>query len=257
MWKEIKVAGTKVPVLFEEGKMIGLGTIVNCIAIIVGGIIGCTFGTVLKERVRDGLMKAMGLAVLFVGISGTLKEMLVIKDGMIETQGSLMMIVSLAVGCVVGEWIDIDAKFILFGEWLKKISGNQKDSKFTIGFVTSSLTVCIGAMAIVGAIQDGIYGNHNTLFLKAILDFVIIMILSTTLGKGCIFSAVSVFLVQMSATLLASLLTGVFSDAALSNLSLVGNILIFCVGVNLIHSNTFKVANLLPSILIALLYGLF
>lgn len=236
--------------------MIGLGTIVNCIAIIVGGVVGCTFGTILKDNVRDGLMKAMGLAVMFVGISGALKEMLVEQDGIIHTQGSLMMIVSLAIGCVIGEWIDIDGKFVLFGEWLKKISGNKNDSKFTIGFVTSSLTVCIGAMAIVGAIQDGIYGNHDTLFLKAILDFVIVMILATTLGKGCIFSSVSVFLLQMSVTLLASLLTGVFSDVALSNLSLVGNILIFCVGCNLIRSNSFKVANLLPAIFVALLYGL-
>ena len=237
--------------------MIGIGTIVNSVAIIAGGIVGCSCGNVFKQEIRDGLMKVMGLAVMFVGISGTLEKMLVINDGVIETQGSLMMIISLAIGCVLGEWIDIDSKFVLFGQWLKKVSGNGNDSKFVTGFVTSSLTVCIGAMAIVGAIQDGMYSNPQTLYLKAILDFVIIMILSTTLGKGCIFSSVSVFLLQMSVTLLAHFLAAFLTETALSNLSLVGNILIFCVGVNLIRSDTFKVANLLPSIIIAIIYGLF
>ncbi len=237
--------------------MIGTGTIVNSIAIIVGGIIGCVCGNVFKQEIRDGLTKAMGLAVMFVGISGTLEKMLIINNGILETQGSLMMIISLAIGCIVGEWIDIDSKFVLFGEWLKKVSGNGNDSKFVSGFVTSSLTVCIGAMAIVGSIQDGMYGNAETLYLKAILDFVIVMILSSTLGKGCIFSSVSVFLLQMSVTLLSHYLAPWLTETALSNLSLVGNILIFCVGVNLIRPSTFKVANLLPSILVAIIYGLF
>ena len=237
--------------------MFGSGTIVNCIAIIIGGIIGCVFGNVLKEDVRNNLMKVMGLAVLFVGLSGTMEKMLVLKDGNLSTQGSLMMIISLAIGCVIGEWIDIDHKFLTFGKWLKQASGNGNDSKFVIGFVMASLTVCIGAMAIVGAIQDGMYGNAQTLYLKAILDFVIIMILATTLGKGCIFSSVSVFILQMSVTILAHFLAPWLTQAALNNLSLVGNILIFCVGINLIKPDTFKVANLLPSLIIAIMYGLF
>ncbi len=234
--------------------MIGLGTIVNSLAIILGGIIGCLFGNVLKENVRESLMKVMGLSVLFVGISGVMEKMLVIKNSNIGTQGSLMMILSLSVGCMIGEWLDIDQKFISFGKWLRQKSGNGQDSRFLVGFVSASLTVCIGAMAIVGAIQDGLYHNPQTLYLKAILDFVIIMLLAASLGKGCAFSSIPVFILQMSVTLIACFLGGFLNDTSINNLSLVGNILIFCVGVNLIHENTFKVANMLPSLVVAILY---
>lgn len=237
--------------------MIGTGTLVNTAAIVGGGLIGMFSGNILKEHIKDGLMKANALAVIFVGISGTLQEMLVINEGEVETQGTLMMIVSLCLGTVIGEIIDIDGKFEAFGEWLKKISGNANDSGFVNGFVTASLTVCIGAMAIVGAIQDGIYANPSTLYLKAILDFTIILIMTASLGKGCIFSAVSVFLFQGCITLLASLIAPWMSEAALSNLSLVGNTLIFCVGVNLIRKDTFHVGNMLPAVLIAVIFSFF
>ncbi len=234
--------------------MIGLGTIVNSVSIILGGIIGCLFGNVLKENVRQSLMKVMGLSIIFVGISGVMEKMLVIEKSGIETQGSLMMIISLAIGCLIGEWIDIDQKFICFGRWIREKSGNGQDSRFLVGFVSASLTVCIGAMAIVGAIQDGLYQNPQTLYLKAILDFVIIMLLSASLGKGCAFSSIPVFILQMSVTIIACFLGGFLSDTSINNLSLVGNVLIFCVGVNLIHENTFKVANYLPSLVVAIIY---
>lgn len=237
--------------------MIGTGTLVNVAAIIIGGLIGFFSGNILKPHIKDGLMKANALAVIFVGISGTLQEMLVINEGKVETQGTLMMIVSLCVGTVIGEIIDIDGKFEAFGEWLKKVSGNKNDSQFVNGFVNASLTVCIGAMAIVGALQDGMYSNPSTLYLKAVLDFTIILIMTTSLGKGCVFSAVPVFLFQGSITLLASLIAPWMNETALSNISLVGNTLIFCVGVNLIREDTFHVGNMLPAILIAVIFAFF
>lgn len=237
--------------------MIGTGTIVNVLAIIAGGLIGAFSGNILKPHIKDGLMKANALAVIFVGISGTLQEMLIINEGNVETQGTLMMIVSLCVGTVIGEIIDVDGKFESFGEWLKKVSGNTNDSRFVNGFVNASLTVCIGAMAIVGALQDGMYSNPSTLYLKAVLDFTVILIMTTSLGKGCIFSAVSVLLFQGCITLLAKLIAPWMSEAALSNISLVGNTLIFCVGVNLIRKDTFHVGNMLPAILIAIIFAFF
>jgi uncharacterized membrane protein YqgA involved in biofilm formation len=143
-----------------------------------------------------------------------------------------------------------------FGEWLKQKTGNSKDKSFVEAFVTASLTVCIGAMAIVGAIEDGIAGDPTILITKAILDLVIIAVMAASLGKGCIFSAIPVGIFQGSVTLLARLVEPLLTVAALDNLSLVGSVLIFCVGVNLIWKNTIRVANLLPALIAAIAYAL-
>lgn len=237
--------------------MPGFGTLVNMGAIIVGGILGILGGSFLKENIRNTLMKANGLCVLFLGIAGTMSCMLKIsEDGSISTYGTIMMIASFAIGSIIGEMIDLDGKLELFGEWLKRKTGNAKDPKFVNAFVTSSLTVCIGAMAIVGAIQDGLYHDSSTLIVKAILDFMIILVMAASLGKGTIFSFVPVGILQGSVTILSTFLASIMTDAASLNLSLTGNILIFCVGVNLIYPKTFKTANMLPAIVIAVIYAL-
>lgn len=127
----------------------------------------------------------------------------------------------------------------------------REGQEFVNGFVTASLTVCIGAMAIVGAIQDGILGDCSTLAIKAILDFIIILVMTCSMGKGCAFSAIPVFVWEGAVTLLAHLLEPVMTGAALANLSLIGSILIFCVGLNLIWGKKIRVANMLPSVLLA------
>lgn len=162
-----------------------------------------------------------------------------------------MMIFSMAIGSVLGELFDIDRRMKQFGEWLKRKTGNAKDARFVDGFVTASLTVCIGAMAIVGSIQDGIAGDHSTLFAKAILDMIIVMVFATTKGKGCIFSAIPVGILQGSVTLLARLISPYITDHAMENLSYVGSILIFCVGINLFFDKKIKVANMLPALVVA------
>ena len=164
-----------------------------------------------------------------------------------------MIIVSLALGALIGELLGIERWFEKLGEWLKIKTGSAKDKAFVEGFVTASLTVCIGAMAIVGAIQDGLVGDYSTLATKGILDFIIIMVMTCSLGKGCIFSAVPVALWQGSITLLARLIKPIMTEAALANLSLVGSILIFCVGLNLVWGKKIRVANLLPAIVIAVI----
>ncbi|MDX8419780.1 DUF554 domain-containing protein [Stecheria sp. CLA-KB-P133] len=234
--------------------MAGLGILVNALAIIAGGIIGMVFGKKIPERMQETLLKVNGTAVLFIGIGGAMSKMLTIKDGVVNTQGSMMMIGSLAIGTVVGELLDLDGWMHRFGVCLQKKTGNGSDSHFIEGFVSASLTVCIGAMAIVGAIADGIDGNHSILFAKAVLDLIIVMVMSASLGKGCLFSFVPVVILQGSVTLLAKLIAPLITTAALDHISYVGSVLIFCVGVNLVFDSKIRVANILPAILVAALW---
>ena len=141
-----------------------------------------------------------------------------------------------------------------FGVWLRSKSGNDGDSKFVEGFVTASLTVCIGAMAVIGAIEDRLMNNYTILFAKAVLDLIIILVMTASLGKGCIFSAISVGIFQGLITLLAGFLQPLMTDMALNNPSYIGSILIFCVGINLMFGPKIRVANLLPSLIIASLW---
>ncbi len=234
--------------------MAGLGTLINALAIIAGGIIGMVFGKKIPERMQETLLKVNGTAVLFIGIGGAMSKMLTIKDGVVNTQGSMMMIGSLAIGTVAGELLDLDGWMHRFGVCLQKKTGNGSDSHFIEGFVSASLTVCIGAMAIVGAIADGIDGNHSVLFAKAVLDLIIVMVMSASLGKGCLFSFVPVVILQGSVTLLAKLIAPLITTAALDHISYVGSVLIFCVGVNLVFDSKIRVANILPAILVAALW---
>ncbi len=232
--------------------MRGLGTIINAFAVILGGMLGILGKRFLKEHYQETIIKSTGFSVLFLGAAGTLAKMLVPTEEGLTVSGSMTLILSLALGALVGEIIDIDALFDRFGDWLKHKTGSDGDNQFTNGFVSASLTVSIGAMGIMGSIQDGIYGDHSTLMAKAILDFIIVMIMASSMGKGCVFSFLPVALIQGSITALAVVLSGFVTDAMLSNLSLVGNILIFCVGVNLVWPKTIKVANLLPALVFAI-----
>ena len=231
--------------------MAGLGTIINSAAIIVGGVFGLLFGKILNERIQDSLQKASGICVLFIGIAGAMEGMLKLSGSSLSAGRSMFIVASLALGALVGEILNIEHGFERFGEWLKVKTGNAKDKSFVEGFVTASLTVCIGAMAVVGSIKDGLSGDYSILATKAILDFIIIMVMTCSLGKGCIFSAIPVAVFQGLITALARLIKPLMTDGALANLSLIGSILIFCVGVNLVWDKRIKVANLLPSLVFA------
>ena len=233
--------------------MIGLGTIINTAAILVGGLGGALFGRFLSESAQDTLTKVCGVSTLFIAVSGALEGMLTVENGAIVSGGAMLIIGSLAIGAIIGELLKIEDAFERFGQWLKVKTGNAKDTGFVNAFVTASLTVCIGAMAIVGSIQDGITGDYSILATKAVLDLIIIMVMSCSLGKGAVFSAIPVAILQGTITALAGLVRPLMTDAALANLSLVGNVLIFCVGVNLVWGKKIKVANLLPAIVIAVI----
>jgi uncharacterized membrane protein YqgA involved in biofilm formation len=185
---------------------------------------------------------------MFMAIAGFVRESLVISNDTISTQGTNMLIFSMVAGALVGEALNIDKRLNQFGSWLKMKTGNAKDNRFIDGFVTASLTVCIGAMAVIGSITDGILGDWSILATKSILDAIIIAIMASAYGKGCIFSCIPVFLFQGSITLLAKLLEPIMTAPALSNLSLVGSVLIFCIGINIAFKKHIKVSNLLPAI---------
>ena len=233
--------------------MIGLGTIINTAAIIIGGIIGHFTGKLFKQEQQIALNKTCGISVMLIAIAGAMQGMMHIDAGAIVSGKSMLVVLCLTVGTIIGELIGIEKGFERFGEWLKKKTGNSGDKQFVNAFVTASLTVCIGAMAIVGAIQDGILGNYSTLAVKSVLDFIIIAVMTSSLGKGCAFSAIPVLIFEGSITLLARIVSPVMTDMAISYLSLIGSILIFCVGLNLVWGKTIRVANMLPAVLLAVI----
>lgn len=237
--------------------MFGLGTIINMLAILAGGLIGRLVGKAIPKRVQDMLYMVCGIATLFIGIGGCLQHMLTVENGVLNTQGTMMMLLSLTIGALIGEWINLEKRLEQFGEWLKRKTGNSGDATFIDGFVTASLTVCIGAMAIVGAIQDGMEGDISVLAAKSVLDLVIVCVMAASMGKGCIFSLIPVGILQGSVTALSVVLKPVMAESALSNLSYVGSVLIFCVGVNLVWGKKVKVANLLPAVVIAVVWAFF
>lgn len=235
--------------------MTGLGTIINVAGILAGGLGGILFGKRLGGRYQDTLMNANGICVLFLGIAGCMEEMLTITKEGLSSQGTMMMIGCFAMGALIGEWLNIEYHMEQFGEWLKRKTKSEGDASFVDAFVTASLTVCIGAMAVVGSIQDGIMGDYSILAAKAVLDLIIILVMTASMGKGCIFSAIPVAVFQGAVTLLSRLVEPLMTDKALSNLSLTGSMLIFCVGVNLIWGKKIKVANLLPAIFLAVAWA--
>ncbi len=233
--------------------MTGLGTIINSAAIVAGGLIGHFSGKLFKEAQQDSLTKTCGVSVMFIATAGAMQGMLSVEGGKILGGKSMLVVLALALGTILGELCKIERGFERFGEWLKKKTGNSGDSQFVNAFVTASLTVCIGAMAIVGAIQDGIKGDFSTLAVKSVLDLIIIAVMTSSLGKGCVFSAIPVFVFEGLITLLARLISPLMTELAIVYLSLVGSILIFCVGVNLVWGKKFRVANMLPSVVFAVI----
>lgn len=233
--------------------MTGLGTIINSISIVAGGLIGHFTGKLFKSEQQESLNKACGVSVLFIGIAGAMEGMLKINGSEISSGKSMLVVLCLALGTILGEFIGIENGFEQFGEWLKKKTGNSGDARFVNAFVTASLTVSIGAMAIVGAIQDGLTGDYSTLVVKSVLDFIIIVVMTSSMGKGAMFSAIPVFAFEGCITLLAQLVSPVMTQTAIAYLSLIGSVLIFCVGVNLVWGKKLSVANMLPSVVLAVL----
>ena len=219
-----------------------LGTIVNSIAIIFGALLGIIIKKGMKEKYKTTVMDGIGLSVVIIGIMGG-----------IESNNIILIIASIVVGSIVGEILDIDSKLENLGNNMEKRFG-KGDSNFSKGFVTASLVYCIGAMAIVGALESGLTGNHETLFAKSILDGITAIIFSSTFGIGVAFAAIPVFIYQGIITLLANSAKDLLTTNVINEMSAVGGILILAIGINILGIKKIKVANMLPSIIIPLIY---
>lgn len=225
-----------------------LGTIVNSIAIALGCLVGLLVKGRASQKISDTVMNGLALCVLYIGISGSLKG-----------ENTLVTIICIAIGGLIGEIIDIDKWLNKLGEFLEnKFNKEQKDGSVSIsqGFVSASLLFCIGAMGIVGSLQSGLTGNHETLFAKSILDGIISIIFTATLGIGVMFSSVSVFLYQGTITIGASVLSGVLSTQVINSMTAVGSLLIVGLGLNMLKVTNIKIANLLPAVFLPILVGL-
>ncbi|MBQ8869293.1 MAG: DUF554 domain-containing protein [Oscillospiraceae bacterium] len=237
--------------------MHGLGTLINVAAILLGGFIGLFLKKGLDEKLIDSVMKAIGVAVMFVGISGALTGLLKVTDGGLETSGTMLMIISLILGTFVGELLKIEDRLESVGEKLKKAVKAKDSGSFVEGFVTTTLIFCVGAMAIVGSLEDGLTGNFSMLAAKSVLDGIMAIIVASTMGIGVLFSAIPVFLYQGAITLLAEFISPVLSDQLVLNLSYIGSALIFGIGVNQVFGKKIKTGNMLPALLVPIVYELF
>ena len=236
--------------------MICLGTIVNAAAIIVGGTAGLVLKKFLTERIMDTVLQAVGLAVVIIGLCGTLSAAFTVVDGRVSYDYVLLMIISLAVGALIGALLKIEDRLEAFGKFIeRKLVKQGGASTFAQGFVTATLVFCVGSMAIVGSLEDGISGSRDILFAKSALDGITAIIFASAMGFGVLFSAVSVGVYQGAITLLAIFVAPYLSDAVVTQMSLIGSILIMSLGLNMLKISKIKVGNLLPSIFMPVLYN--
>lgn len=235
--------------------MTGLGTIVNCAAVIVGALIGMLFKKALKERFCELITQSMGLAVIFIGAAGGIGRIIELNKTENGTVQIVMMVLAFTLGSFLGELINIQHLTERFASWLKVKTKSENDNSFVSGFVSASLTICVGAMAVIGPIQDALSHDYSTLFTKAVLDLVIIMVMASAMGKGTAFSVIPLAAVQGSITLIAKLVEPYLTQSAVTNISFVGSMMIFCVGVNLMFDKKIRVANMLPTIIFSVAFS--
>ncbi|MCL2079642.1 MAG: DUF554 domain-containing protein [Oscillospiraceae bacterium] len=235
--------------------MIGIGTIVNAATILIGGLAGLILKKYLPKRIAETVMQGVGLAVIIIGISGALSSVFKIVDGGISSDHILLMIISLVIGGLIGELIGIEKRLDSFAVFCEsKLKKPGSESTFTQGFVTATLVFCVGSMAIVGSLEDGINKNSDILFAKSTLDAVTAMIFASTLGIGVLFSAIPVGVYQGTITILAISVAPYLSDTLITQMSLIGSVLIMAIGLNMLHISKIKTGNLLPAIFIPVLY---
>lgn len=222
-----------------------LGTIVNALAVFVGGIIGILFKNVIPEKITEALLKASGLAVITVGIKLSLVG-----------ENLTLLIMSIIIGTAIGELINIEGKLDKLGAFVESKMKN-KQSNITLGFVTCTLIYCVGSMSIMGAIQSGLTGNHEILFSKALLDGIMSITMAVSMGVGVVLSSISVLVYQGLITLLAQFMQSFLSDAVVLEMTAIGGVLIMAIGLNFLEIKRIKVGNMLPAIFLPIIYFLF
>lgn len=231
-----------------------LGTTVNFFTIITGSIIGLLFKKKIKEEHFTAVNKSMGLAIIIVGFNGVISNMFTVSNGKISSSGELLLIISLALGALVGTALKIDDRLRKIST---KIEKKLNMGDFAIGFSSATIIFCVGAMAIVGALNDGLRNDHSTLFIKSTLDGITSIVLASTLGIGVAFSAFPVFIYQGAISLLSGLIGGFLTGNVLTGICMVGNAIIIAIGLSFWKKDFIKPANMLPAILIPPFYELF
>lgn len=220
-----------------------LGTFVNVAAILVGGLVGLIFKGRISEKYNKTIVQAISLGVILIGLKSAFK-----------CNDFILIVISLALGSLVGEICKIEHKLEKAGEWLETKFSKKAEGGFAAGFVTTTLLYCVGAMAIVGSLESGLTGNHDTLFAKATIDGIMSVIFSSTMGIGVLFSSISVLLYQGTITLAASYIKPFLTPEVVSQISAVGGLLIVAIGINMLWKDKIKVGNMLPAVFIPLLY---
>ena len=222
-------------------------SIVNGIAIIAGALIGVLLKKGLPSRVSQGIMQGMALCVLAIGVKGFF-------DG----ENFLISILSIAIGGALGHWVDLDQYLNRFGAFMqRKLTKGESGSTFGEGFVTATLLVCVGAMAITGALDSGIRGDHTTIFAKSLIDFVSCMIMASTLGIGVAFAGVVCFVYQGAIALGGSAVAAFLTESMIGEMSCVGSILIVAIALNMLGLTKIKVVNFIPACFLPMLFCLF
>ena len=235
--------------------MTGLGTMVNAAAIILGSAAGLLLKGGLPKRLQDTITSAVGLCVIFVGATGALAGLFAVSGGELETKDTMMMIVSMAVGAALGEWLDIERRLESLGEWCRaRIPAGHAGAGFVDAFVTSSLLFCVGAMAIVGSFEDGLNHEFSTQFAKSVMDGIMAVVFSAAMGIGTMFSAVPVVIYQGGITLLAGALRPFLTELMIGRMSCVGSVLIFALGLNLTAGTKIRIGNMLPAAFLPVLF---
>ena len=233
-----------------------MGTLINTVLVLLGGAIGLVFKKAISENMEYSIHKATGVAVLVIGLAGVMTNMLSVDEsGKFSSSGELMLVISLALGTFIGELLRLDDRL---NSGCKKIEEKFKMSNFSSGFITATMIYCIGAMAIVGAINDGLLHDSSTLITKGIIDGITSIVLAASLGYGVLLSAVPVFLYQGAITLLASSLQNILKGELLTNICIVGYALVMCIGINFLYNSKkqIKTVNMLPSLLVPAIYAL-
>lgn len=235
--------------------MTGLGTMVNAAAIILGSAAGLLLKGGLPKRLQDTITSAVGLCVIFVGATGALSGLFTVSGGALETKDTMMMIFSMAAGAALGEWLDIERRLENLGKWCRaRIPSGHAGAGFVDAFVTSSLLFCVGAMAIVGSLEDGLNHEFSTLFAKSVMDGIMAVVFSAAMGIGTIFSVIPVVIYQGSITLLAGALRPFLTELMIGRMSCVGSILIFALGLNLAVGTKIRIGNMLPAAFLPVLF---
>lgn len=231
--------------------MILLGTIVNVLLILVGSILGILLKRGIEKRYEDLIMSALGLVTAVIGITFAIKS-----------QNMLIVVVSLVIGALIGEWIDIDSKLNKVGDWLKdKVKGKgetglEEESRIGEGFVTATLLFCVGSMAIMGALDSGLRGDHTILYTKSIMDGISALIFASSMGIGVALSAFPILIYQGGIALMAQTVQPYLSDAMMIEMNAVGGILLIGIGLSLLDIKRIKVSNLLPALIIPIIWFL-